>query len=220
MYGKTNFKLLVPIIITLAFLLFSLPTMAEKPLVLLTTEKGEITLQLFPELAPKSVVGFLNLVEDFHYDGLIFHRVIEDFMIQSGGYTFDMTRREPTAPDIVSEASNGLQNKRGTVALARTSDPNSARAQFFINHRNNPSLDPNPKQAGYTVFGEVISGMPVVDEIAKVPTGIFGDYQDVPKEPIRILSAKLLNPIVWEKLRPRKLSFERPIPVARDRLID
>ena len=110
MSGKTHFKRLVPIIITLAFLLVSLPAMAEKPLVLLTTEKGEITLQLFPELAPKSVSGFLNLVEDFHYDGLIFHRVIEDFMIQSGGYTFDMTRREPAAPDIVREASNGLQN--------------------------------------------------------------------------------------------------------------
>ena len=208
-----NFKLLVPWVIALSLSLFAIPTLAEKPLVLLSTEKGEITLQLFPELAPQSSLGFLKLVEDFHYDGLIFHRVIDGFMIQSGGFTFDMSPRQPNVPDIVNEASNGLKNKRGTVALARSADPDSARAQFFINHRDNPSLDPTSDHAGYAVFGKVISGIQVVDKIAKVPTGNYGGFQDVPLEPIRILRAQLLNPSVWETLTPAQVVFERPIPV-------
>ena len=206
-----NFKFLAPIAIALA--LFAMPTLAERPIVLLDTEEGEITLQLFTELAPQSSLGFLKLVEGYHYDGLIFHRVIDGFMIQSGGFTFDMSRRQSDAPDIVNEASNGLKNIRGTVALARTADPNSARAQFFINHRDNPSLDATSEQAGYTVFGKVTSGMRVVDKIAKVPTSNYGSFQDVPVEPIRIRSARLLNPSAWEQLRPEKLTFERPAPV-------
>ncbi|MGB1402502.1 MAG: peptidylprolyl isomerase, partial [Porticoccaceae bacterium] len=156
-------------------------------------------------------------VNEFHYDGLIFHRVIKGFMIQTGGFTFDLSRRESPRPAIVNESLNGLKNKRGSVAMARMADPDSAEAQFFINHKSNRTLNARDDTMGYAVFGQVISGMEVVDAIAVVETQAVSFYRDVPVEAIRILSARLLNPEAWTPLpepkRPETLSFERPIPI-------
>lgn len=188
----------------------------SNPQVKLETEKGAIVIELFPAKAPISVNNFLKHVNDFHYDGLIFHRVIKGFMIQTGGFTFDFTARESERPRIVNEASNGLKNLRGTIAMARTSAPDSAQAQFFINHRSNSFLDSKGDKIGYAVFGKVISGMDTVDAIAVVPTSGFSMYQDVPIEPIRLLSARLLNPEVWVEPKdpePAAATFERPIPI-------
>ena len=186
------------------------------PQVKLETEKGDIVLELFPKKAPVSVDNFIKHVNNFHYDGLIFHRVIKGFMIQTGGFTFDFTPRESERPTIVNEASNGLKNNRGTIAMARMSDPDSAQAQFFINHSSNSFLNSKGDNVGYTVFGKVISGMDTVDAIATVPTSGLNVHQDVPIEPIRILSARLLNPDAWvgrKDPKPVASSFERPIPL-------
>jgi cyclophilin family peptidyl-prolyl cis-trans isomerase len=155
-------------------------------------------------------------VNNYHYDGLIFHRVIKNFMIQTGGFTFDFTPRESDRPTIINESSNGLKNRRGSIAMARTSAPDSAQAQFFINHSNNGFLDTKGDQIGYAVFGQVVNGMRTVDAIANLPTGNFSMYQNVPIEPIRILSARLMNPDSWvalEEPKPAKPAFERPVPV-------
>ncbi len=189
---------------------------AANPQVKLETEKGAIVIELFPAKAPVSVDNFIKHVNDFHYDGLIFHRVIKGFMIQTGGFTFDFTARESERPRIVNEASNGLKNLRGTIAMARTSAPDSAQAQFFINHSSSSFLDSKGDKIGYAVFGKVISGMDTVDAIAVVPTRGFSMYQDVPIEPIRILSARLLNPEVWVARKdpePAAAAFERPVPI-------
>lgn len=188
------------------------------PQVLLKTEKGDILVELYSQAAPVSVDNFIKNVNNFHYDGLIFHRVINKFMIQTGAFTWDLTNRPSERGPIVNEGDNGLKNKRGTLAMARTSDPNSAMAQFFINHKTNRFLDVTNKQPGYAVFGKVVSGMDVVDGIAGVETGNKNGYQNVPLEPIRILSARLVNPDVWTPLpevqpQANVLSFERPVPV-------
>lgn len=206
------------LMLTLALLLTANLSLAEdaNPQVMLKTEAGDIVIELFPKAAPVSVDNFVKLVNDFHYDGLIFHRVIKGFMIQTGGFTFDLSPRESSRPAIVNESSNGLKNKRGTLAMARMSDPDSARAQFFINHKNNRFLDPRDENAGYAVFGKVVSGMNVVDAIATVKTQSVSMYEDVPVEAIRILSARLVNPEAWTALpepKPKTLSFERPVPV-------
>ena len=189
----------------------------NNPQVMLNTEKGEIIIELFPQQAPITVDNFVKLVNEFHYDGLIFHRVIKGFMIQTGGFTFDLSRRESPRPAIVNESLNGLKNKRGSVAMARMADPDSAEAQFFINHKSNRTLNARDDTMGYAVFGQVISGMEVVDTIAVVETQAVSFYRDVPVEAIRILSARLLNPEAWTPLpepkRPETLSFERPIPI-------
>ncbi|MGB2044685.1 MAG: peptidylprolyl isomerase [Porticoccaceae bacterium] len=189
----------------------------NNPQVMLNTEKGEIIIELFPQQAPITVDNFVKLVNEFHYDGLIFHRVIKGFMIQTGGFTFDLSRRESPRPAIVNESLNGLKNKRGSVAMARMADPDSAEAQFFINHKSNRTLNARDDTMGYAVFGQVISGMEVVDAIAVVETQAVSFYRDVPVEAIRILSARLLNPEAWTPLpepkRPETLSFERPIPI-------
>lgn len=189
----------------------------NNPQVMLNTEKGEIVIELFPQQAPVTVDNFVKLVNEFHYDGLIFHRVIKGFMIQTGGFTFDLSRRESPRPAIVNESLNGLKNKRGSVAMARMADPDSAEAQFFINHKSNRTLNARDDTMGYAVFGQVISGMEVVDAIAVVETQAVSFYRDVPVEAIRILSARLLNPEAWTPLpepkRPETLSFERPIPI-------
>ena len=192
--------------------------LAEQPQVLLKTEKGDILLSLDTGKAPITVDNFLKHVVAYHYDGVIFHRVIRGFMIQSGGHNYDMTPRESTRPMIKNESFNGLSNQRGTIAMARLPDPDSARAQFFINHVTNKRLDARGEKPGYTVFGKVIEGLNVVDEIAAVKTGTWGGKRDVPVEPIRILSAKLLNPDSWEPLpepepEPEQAAFERPVPV-------
>lgn len=180
--------------VVLAFTLFcglltGTAAMAESglpnPEVIIRTNHGDITVRLFRDKAPITVENFLAYVEAGHYSGTIFHRVIPQFMIQGGGFTADM-QEKPTGDPIVNEAKNKLHNVRGTLAMARTSDPNSATAQFFINHRNNLRLDWSPGNAGYTVFGEVKAGMDVVDYIAFVPTAPVGPHGDVPVEPVII----------------------------------
>jgi cyclophilin family peptidyl-prolyl cis-trans isomerase len=159
---------------------------AETVQVEMKTSLGTIELALDSEKAPASVANFVQYARDGYYDGTIFHRVIKGFMIQGGGFTADMKKKDTRAP-IKNEAKNGLKNKRGTIAMARTSDPHSATAQFFINHKDNDFLDyPGQDGWGYAVFGEVTAGMEVVDKIASQPTGIKGGMRDVPRESIVI----------------------------------
>ncbi|GIX33851.1 MAG: peptidyl-prolyl cis-trans isomerase B [Lysobacterales bacterium] len=161
-----------------------------EPKVVLVTNLGEIVLELDPHRAPKTVENFLTYVREGHYDGTIFHRVIDGFVIQGGGLTPDY-REKPTRAPIPNEANNGLSNRRGTIAMARTREPHSARAQFFINVVDNPRLDFVSDQSGHTwgyaVFGKVIKGMDVVDQIRKIPTGPGGPFaSDVPQTPVII----------------------------------
>jgi cyclophilin family peptidyl-prolyl cis-trans isomerase len=152
------------------------------------TTLGTITLKLDEEKAPATVANFAQYARDGHYDGTIFHRVIDGFMIQGGGFTKDMNQK-PTREPIRNEAVNGLKNRRGTIAMARTMVVDSATSQFFINLVDNDFLDfsaPTPQGYGYAVFGEVIDGMTVVDAIAKVKTGFFGQHQNVPEVPVLI----------------------------------
>ena len=161
--------------------------------VLLKTNKGDITLSLDAVKAPKTVANFLQYVKSGHYDGTIFHRVIDNFMIQGGGFTPDLTQKPTNAP-VVSEAQNGLKNNAYTIAMARTSDPDSATAQFFINVKDNQALDyPNSMGNGYTVFGKVISGTQTIDAIRKVQTTVAGRMSDVPTKPVVIESATILK---------------------------
>lgn len=156
----------------------------DKPVLQIQTSLGTMVAELDTEKAPESVANFLQYVDDKYYDGTIFHRVIKDFMIQGGGFTINMTRK-PTRQPIQNEAKNGLKNKRGTLAMARTSDPHSATSQFFINHRDNAFLDyPGQDGWGYAVFGKLVSGEDVLDKIAGVKTG----SGDVPGEPVVIQS--------------------------------
>ena len=170
------------------------------PRVMLNTSKGDILIGLYPDEAPLTVENFLAYVEAGHYDGLVFHRVKPDFMIQGGGHEADLTMREGTRETIRNESDNGLSNERGTIAMARTAAPHSASAQFFINHVDNSFLDygaeiPNkPDEWGYAVFGRVLEGMDVVDAIAAVQTGVAGGMQDVPVETISIDSATIVQP--------------------------
>jgi cyclophilin family peptidyl-prolyl cis-trans isomerase len=150
------------------------------------TSLGAITLELDADKAPQTVANFVQYAKDGFYNGTIFHRVIKDFMIQGGGYTADMQKKATREP-IQNEANNGLKNKRGTIAMARTSAPHSATAQFFINHKDNDFLDyPSRDGWGYCVFGKVTAGMDVVDAIANQPTGIARGMRNVPKKPILI----------------------------------
>src|SRR5262245_26568504 len=153
------------------------------------TSKGSFTVQLFDKQAPVSVANFLKYVDQGYFDGTIFHRVIPQFMIQGGGLTADMSNKKGNPP-IKNEATNGLKNKRGTLAMARTNDIDSATSQFFINLVDNDFLDHKPGSFGYAVFGRVDSGMEVVDAIAAVKTGNKGRYQDVPTETVTIESAR------------------------------
>ena len=163
--------------------------------VLLKTNQGDITLTLDAAKAPISVANFLQYVKSGHYDGTIFHRVINNFMIQGGGMTAGM-KQKPTGAEIENEANNGLKNELGTVAMARTSDPHSATAQFFINVNDNEFLNHTAQNAqgwGYAVFGKVTEGMDVVDAIRKVKTGNTGFHQDVPAEDVVIEKASVLE---------------------------
>lgn len=162
---------------------------ADNPQVSLKTNMGEIVLELYPEKAPKSVENFLQYVKNGHYNGTVFHRVINNFMIQGGGFDKDM-KQKPTNPPIENEAKNGLKNEPYTVAMARTSAPHSASAQFFINVKNNSFLDyPGQDGWGYAVFGKVIKGTEVVDKMKTVETTNSGMHQNVPAKPIVIESA-------------------------------
>jgi cyclophilin family peptidyl-prolyl cis-trans isomerase len=166
---------------------------AQAVTVELKTSMGDIVVELNEQAAPVTVKNFLRYVEDGFYDGTIFHRVIPRFMIQGGGLTADMEKKETRDP-IINEADSGLKNKRGTIAMARGSDPNSATSQFFINHMTNPGLDYVPdRNPGYAVFGKVVNGMDVVDTIAWVETTTRAGRQNVPVEPIIIESAKVVS---------------------------
>lgn len=159
--------------------------------VVMETSKGTIELELDRAKAPGTVANFVNYVKKGHYDGVIFHRVIPDFMIQGGGFTAEMDQKATDAP-IENEAKNGLKNVRGSIAMARTSNPHSASAQFFINLKDNGFLDyPGQDGWGYCVFGKVTTGLDVIDAIAKVATGSKGGHQNVPTEPVLIKSAKI-----------------------------
>ena len=179
-----------------AGLLVSLAAWAA-PTVEMTTNMGKITLELFPEKAPKTVEMFLYNAKHGFYEATIFHRVIDGFMIQGGGFSMAMEERKVLTPALKNEASSEARNDRGTIAMARTSDPHSARVQFFINLKDNQMLNhPNrndPTGYGYAVFGKVTQGMDVVDSIAKVPTGNSGYYQNVPTTPVVIQSVKIIS---------------------------
>ena len=163
--------------------------------VVLTTSMGAITLELDAKKAPKTVENFIAYVKSGHYDGTIFHRVMDNFMIQGGGFTDKMVQK-PTKAAVKNEADNGLKNDKYTVAMARTSDPHSATAQFFINVADNEFLNfssPTERGWGYTVFGKVTAGTDVIDKIKKVKTGNSGFHQNVPQEPITILKPEVIT---------------------------
>ncbi len=167
----------------------------DNPKIALDTSKGKIVIELYADKAPQTVKNFLAYVDAGYYDGTIFHRVIRGFMIQGGGFSADMTQKQ-TNPPINNEADNGLRNERGTIAMARTSNPHSATAQFFINTVNNDALNhtnKSPQGWGYAVFGRVAEGMAVVDAISGVSTGISGRLRDVPTDPVVIIRAARLR---------------------------
>ena len=165
----------------------------QNNIVKLQTSKGNIVIELDEQAAPVTVKNFLGYVEDGFFNGKIFHRVIRDFMIQGGGFTAEMTQSQTRDP-IINEASNGLKNDRGTIAMARTNDPDSATAQFFINHKNNDFLNyADKRNPGYAVFGKTIEGMDVVDAIASVQTTTRAGMSDVPVEPVVIVSAEVVS---------------------------
>ena len=171
--------------------LLSLPLWAANPSVEIKTSQGTIVAEIYSDKAPKSGANFLQYVRDGYYDGSIFHRVIDGFMIQGGGFSADLKQKSTRAP-IENEGGNGLRNSAGTLAMARTSDPNSATSQFYINLVDNDMLDRSVGNAGYAVFGRVTQGFDVVARIAKLPTGNMGPFRDLPKTTIVIESVRLL----------------------------
>jgi len=169
---------------------------AKNPKVLLETTRGNIKLELYPDKAPVTVDNFLTYVREGFYDGLIFHRIISNAIVQAGGHGSGMIYKEPTHPTIKNEADNGLSNERGTIAMARAYPIDSASAQFFINVVDNPELDhkgPEPQNFGYAVFGRVIGGMEVVEKMTWIPTGTVGEHRNVPQENIIIQKASVIE---------------------------
>ena len=189
-------KLLATLLLISGIITSATTAYAANPKVIMTTNVGAITIELDADKAPKSVGNFLNYVQQGYYNGTIFHRVISDFMIQGGGFTPDL-QRKPTNAQIKNEANNGLKNLKGTLAMARTSDPHSATAQFFINLKDNDFLNhraANPRDWGYAVFGKVIKGMNVVEKIRNVQTGSKGPFRsDVPQTDIIIEKVELVG---------------------------
>ena len=187
--------------LSLTLILLSSSVLAENPIVKLETSEGDITVVLFADKSPKTVENFLAHVDEGFYENTIFHRIIDNFMVQGGGFDVDLKQKE-TERKVINESKNRLHNDRGTLAMARTSDPDSAGSQFFINQRNNPRLDWTPFKPGYTVFGEVITGMRVVDFMASTPTGnAVGKtdkgqmpLQNVPLDPIVLLRVTRVSP--------------------------
>ena len=191
---------LAPVFIAVSAM-FSVATNAQAevaPQVKFATTAGDFMVEVYPDKAPKTVENFLQYVKDKHYDGTLFHRVIENFMVQGGGFDANYVQKKTRAP-VQHEgrealAKGGPKNVIGTLAMARTNDPNSATAQFFINVKDNAFLDPSVQQPGYTVFGKVVGGMDVVQKIKVTPTGPGGPFpSDVPKTPILINSATLVK---------------------------
>ncbi len=166
---------------------------SKNPRVVFETSVGDFTLELYPDKAPETVKNFLTYVEEGFYQGTIFHRIIDDFVVQGGGFDAKMKQKE-THPPIKNEADNGLRNDTGTVAMARTSDPDSASSQFFINLKGNDFLNHRDKSTngwGYCVFGKVVEGMDVVSKMGKVKTATIGPFSDVPEEPIEVKKVSL-----------------------------
>jgi cyclophilin family peptidyl-prolyl cis-trans isomerase len=162
---------------------------STNPVIVIETAQGSITVELLADKAPKTVENFLAHVDSEYYDGTIFHRVISQFMIQGGGMDADMSKKSARDP-ISNEAKNGEKNLRGTLAMARTGEVDSATSQFFVNLKDNDFLNNSSRDYGYTVFGKVTDGMDVVDAIAAVPTGMTAGHQDVPVEPVMIIDVK------------------------------
>jgi cyclophilin family peptidyl-prolyl cis-trans isomerase len=166
----------------------------KHPQAVMETSKGKIVIELFPDKAPVTVQNFISYAKAGFYNGTVFHRVIPGFMIQGGGFTPDMSQKK-TNPQIKNEADNGLKNDRGTIAMARTPDPDSATSQFFINVANNAPLNYKDRNNwGYAVFGKVVEGMEVVDSIVNVQTGVRGPHRDVPVEPVTINKVEISQP--------------------------
>lgn len=191
---STFFKQLL---LSTSLLIATTTSVLAGPYVEFETNKGKFTIELYPEKAPETVANFLQYVKDGFYEKTIFHRVINNFMIQGGGFERDLFQK-PTRAPIINEAANGLKNDTGTIAMARTEAPNSATAQFFVNLKDNAFLNhtgTHPSEMGYCVFGKVVSGMDVINKIAVVPTGNVGRFQDVPTQAITIKSAKLLEEV-------------------------
>jgi len=194
------FKPLLPVLLaSAAILLVANKSMAEEvQKVKFTTTAGDFVVEVYPDKAPKTVENFLQYVKEKHYDGTIFHRVIDNFMIQGGGFDSKFSQKK-TRPPVAHEgreaiAKGGPRNTVGTLAMARTNDPHSATAQFFINVNDNAFLDPNAQQPGYTVFGKVVSGMDIIQKVKSTPTGSGGPFpSDVPKTAILINSATLVK---------------------------
>ncbi|QLB60820.1 peptidyl-prolyl cis-trans isomerase [Acinetobacter indicus] len=174
-----------------ASLAFSASAWAANSMIEMKTSMGNIEIELFNDKAPLSAANFEKYVSSSFYTGTIFHRVIPGFMIQGGGMDAAMVERPNTHPPVRNESYNGLSNQRGTLAMARTNHPDSAKSQFFINLVDNDFLNKSPRNAGYAVFGRVTKGMDVVDKIAKVPTRNVGVHQNVPAQPVKILSVKI-----------------------------
>lgn len=188
------FKLSQSIVFVLALIVSGLCfSQSSAPRVSLQTNVGEIVIELDPKAAPITVENFLSYVNQYFYDGVIFHRVIKDFMIQTGGHRFDMTPKPPNKPPIVNESSNGLKNLKYTVAMARTRIPDSATTQFFINHKDNGFLDGQKGRPGYAVFGKVVKGTDVVEKIANSKTQNLERFGNVPIETISILKARVVK---------------------------
>ncbi|QYY32684.1 MULTISPECIES: peptidylprolyl isomerase [Cupriavidus] len=180
-----------------ALALSALPSMAQQTQkaerVQFVTNQGKFTVEVYPDAAPKTVANFMEYVKSGFYSGTIFHRVINGFMVQGGGFDREM-KEKPTRAPIPLEAQNGLKNKAGTVAMARTANPNSATAQFFVNVVDNPNLDyPQPDGNGYAVFGKVVEGMDTIEKIKNVPTTAYGPMRNVPAAPIVIESASVIQ---------------------------
>ncbi len=188
---------LIGIVFSLSLLVSAPLHASDKPQVRIETNMGMILLELDRKMAPKTVENFLNYAKSGFYSGTIFHRVINGFMIQGGGFTKDF-QQKPTNRPVENEANNGLKNQRGTIAMARTPDPHSATAQFFINVVDNEFLNysaPTQRGWGYAVFGKVVEGMDIVDKIKAVPTGAAGPFrQDVPRDTVTIEKVTIVNP--------------------------
>ena len=196
-----NLNTLVKHFLSLTLFVLSSSALAENPIVKLETSEGDITVILFADKSPKTVENFLAHVDEGFYENTVFHRIIDNFMVQGGGFDVDLKQKK-TERKVINESKNRLHNDRGTLAMARTSDPDSAGSQFFINQRNNPRLDWTPFKPGYTVFGEVITGMRIVDFMASTPTGnAVGKtdkgqmpLQNVPLDPIVLLRVTRVSP--------------------------
>jgi cyclophilin family peptidyl-prolyl cis-trans isomerase len=197
----TTLNTLLKYFLNLTLVVLSSSALAENPIVKLETSEGDITVVLFADKSPKTVENFLAHVDEGFYENTVFHRIIDNFMVQGGGFDVDLKQKK-TERKVINESKNRLHNDRGTLAMARTSDPDSAGSQFFINQRNNPRLDWTPFKPGYTVFGEVITGMRIVDFMASTPTGnAVGktdkgqmSLQNVPLDPIVLLRVTRVSP--------------------------